>query len=325
MGRENYDVIREKFHSYLECLRTRNTDHLENLVTEEVKVYLSTVAAYPDGSQHSLYGIRDFIRDQPATDGYYYTVCNYVCHVAENRAQQSASVFFHVYKNEGKGFRYFDFTQMYTNTWEKMESGWKMTTIRMDLMNHTGDYKEFEDCWFYEEPKAKWFPGVHLPCISGELDNPWHVIPESQEELTEEEKIAEAMACYAYGIDTVSFDNLPKALSEDIVVNMQPWGTMDYRLFIATLKYHRQPDRYWTHPVKLDRCEVHGDTADLYLYRMSGHAQRKHPLVYTNENKDHAFACARYEIQLRKESGVWKLTRMDYLLGLIDLGPFEEK
>lgn len=323
MARENYDLIRGKFNQYMEALRTRNVDNLGDIFTDDVKVYLSTVASYPDGSQHSLNGIRDFVRDQPATDGYHIRVCNYVCHIAGDLAQQSASVVFHVYKNEGKTFKYFDFTQMYTNTWVKGKDGWKITVIRMDLMNHTGDYKEFEDAWFYEEPKAKWFPGVHLPCISGELDNPWHVIPVSEEELTDEEQIMEAMACYAYGIDAVSFDNLPKVLSRDIVVNMQPWGTMDYRLFIGTLKYHRQPERYWTHPVKLDRCVINGEEADLCLYRMSGHAQRKHPLIYTNANKDHEFACARYEIKLRKENGVWRLTRMEYLLGLLDLGEYE--
>lgn len=323
MVRENYDLIREKFELYLKALRNREEKELNGIFTQDVKVYLSTVASYPDGSQHGLLGIRDFVVTQPETDGYYYRVCNYVCHVKDDRAQQSATVVFHTYKNEGDGFRYFDFTQMYTNSWVKKEDGWKIATVRMDLMNHTGDYDAFNKLWFYEEPKVKWFPGVHLPCISGELDNPWHVIPESEAELTEEEQILEAMSCYAYGIDTISFDNLPIALSEDIVVNMQPWGTMDYRQFIATLKYHRQPDRYWTHPVKLDRCDIHGDTAKLYLYRMSGHAQRNHPLEYTNENKDHEFACARYEISMKKENGRWKLTRMVYLLGLVDLGAYE--
>ena len=324
MARENYDAIRTQFETYLESLKTRDTSLLSGIFMPDCKVYLSTISSYPDGSQHSLNGICDFVKDQPATDGYYYRVCNYVCHISGDHAQQSATVVFHTYKNEGKGFVYFDFTQMYTNSWIRTEDGWKMPVLRMDLMNHSGDYKAFEENWFYEEPKAKWFPGVHLPCISGELDNPWHVIPVSEETLTDEEQILEAMSCYAYGIDTISFDNLPKALSQDIVVNMQPWGTMDYRQFIATLKYHRQPDRYWTHPVKLDRCEITGETAFLRLYRMSGHAQRKHPLVYTNANKDHEFACARYEIRLRKEDGVWKITRLEYLLGLLDLGKYEQ-
>ena len=323
MSRENYDQIKAKFEQYLECLRNRSGAGLEEIFTADCKCYLSTVKAYPDGNQHSLFGIRDFVQDQPATDGYYFRVCNYVCHTCGDVAQQSCTVVFHVYKNEGKSFKYFDFTQMYTNRWEKRENGWMLVELRMDLMNHAGDYEEFQNAWFYEEPKAKWFAGVHLPCISGELDNPWHVIPVSDTELTDEEQILEAMATYAYGIDTISFDNLPKALSEDIIVNMQPWGTMDYRQFIATLKYHRQPDRYWTHPIKLDSCQIHGDTADLRLYRMSGHAQRNHPLVYTNANKDHEFACARYEIKLRKEDGVWKLTNIVYLLGLIDLGAYD--
>ena len=324
MAREDYNEIRAQFDRYLECMRAGDAAALEQVFDPECKCFLSTVKAYPDGGQHSLYGISDFVRDRPQADEFHIRVCNYICNISGEQAHQTAAVVCRAVKYVGADdLQYFEYTQQYSNAWQKTEQGWRCIEMRMDLPDHHGDFSDFSDLWFYEEGKAKWFAGVHLPCISGELDSPWVRIPEPENVLTDEEQILAAVSRYAFGIDTVSFSNLPEAISKDIVVNMAPWGAMDYREFIATLKYHRQPDRYWTHPCKLESCEIHGDAADLRLYRMSGHRQRNHPLVLTRENCNHEFACARYEIKMKRENGAWKIARLDYLLGIIDLGEFE--
>ena len=129
----------------------------------------------------------------------------------------------------------------------------------------------------------------------------------------------ECFAHYAFGIDTLSFENLRPTFADDFVAIMAPWGAMDKRAFMTTLKYHRQPSRYWTHSVLPESIEIDGDTALVHAYRMAGHKQRNHPLTITAENVDTEHACARYEIQLRKEEGVWKVTRIEYYLGILCL------
>lgn len=94
---------------------------------------------------------------------------------------------------------------------------------------------------------------------------------------------------------------------------------MDKREFMATLKFKRMAARYWNHPARLDQVSVDGDQAYLRLYRMAGHKQSDHPVVLTKDNVDTIHACARYEIIMKKENGVWKIARMDYFLGTIDL------
>ena len=85
------------------------------------------------------------------------------------------------------------------------------------------------------------------------------------------------------------------------------------------MKFKRMAARYWNHPARLEDVSVEGDKAFLRLHRMAGHKQSDHPVILTKENVDRVHACARYEIIMKKENDCWRIARMDYFLGTIDL------
>lgn len=323
MARKDYDEIRANFERFLQMWKNGDPTGVEEIVTATAKCNLSTVKEYTDGSQHSVYGVRNFILDTPKTDVFHYEICNYVCRIAGDKAQQSAVAVCRASNLDGEQVRNFEMSAFFVNTWVRTEEGWKIDILRMDIVDSRGDIPEFETAWYFEEPKAKWFPGVHLPVIQGEMDSPWRCIPEAEDVLTEEEKVLEAFSRYAYGIDTLAFSNVDAAMSEKIVVNMAPWGTMDKRGFLTTLKYHRQPSRYWTHSVKPESVIIDGDSCSLRLFRMAGHRQRAHEVEIGRDNLDHEYACARYEVEMEKENGSWRVTKLYYYLGIVDLGEYE--
>ena len=196
--------------------------------------------------------------------------------------------------------------------------------FKMDITECSGEYTEFIENWYFEKQDLAYYHGIHLPVISGELDAPWFRIPQEEDVKTDEERILEAFSRYAYGIDTLNFSLLTEALANDLVVNMAPWGAMDKREFMQTLKYKRQAVRYWNHPALLDCVLLHENSADLRLHRMAGHRQSAMPIIFTKENYDIQYADARYEIKMIKEDGIWKILRMDYFLGTIQLGKFSD-
>lgn len=324
MARRDYDEIRQNFDRFLEMWKNGAPDGLEKIVAADAKCNLSTVKDYTDGSQHSVYGVRNFILDTPKTDVFHIEVCNYVCRIADGKAQQSAVAVCRASRIEGEEVRSFEMSAFFVNSWEKKEDGWKITVMRMDIVDSRGDIPEFESAWYFEEPKARWFPGVHLPVIEGEMDSPWRVIPEAEEVLTEEEKVIETFSRYAYGIDTLAFEHVDATMSENIVVNMAPWGTMDKRGFLTTLKYHRQPSRYWTHSARPESVEIDGDRCKVRLFRMAGHRQRSHEVTIGLANIDREYACARYEVEMAREDGSWRITKLYYYLGIIDLGDYAD-
>ena len=324
MPRKDYDEIKTKFQAFLNLWKKGVTEGLEALVIADAKCNLSTVRDYSDGSQHSIYGVRNFILDTPKADVFHITACNYVCRLGYGKAQQSAVTVCRASKYEGETVKSFEFSCLFVNSWVQTEDGWKISQLRMDIVDSKGDYKEFEEAWYYEEPKAKWFVGVHLPVVQGEMDSPWRCIPDAEDVLTEEEKVLDVFNRYAYGIDTLAFSHVDETMSERIVVNMAPWGTMDKRGFLTTLKYHRQPSRYWTHSAKPELIQMDEDKCILKLYRMAGHRQRNHEVVIDASNINEEYACARYEVEMEKEEGIWKITKLYYYLGILNLGEYED-
>lgn len=325
MNRENYDQIRDNFTAFIQTWKNKDTDALHDILRKDTKCYLSTVKAYTCGSQHSLYGVRDFVMDMPDADVFHTRICNYACRYDEKEAQQIATVVCRVAKYvTDQDLQTFEFSALFANTWLKDQEGWKISVLRMDIVDADGDYEDFMKRWYFEDTHAKWFEGVHLPVINGELDSPWVRFPMCENVLDEKEAILECFAHYAFGIDTLSFENLRPTFADDFVAIMAPWGAMDKRAFMTTLKYHRQPARYWTHSVLPESIEINGNTALVHAYRMAGHKQRNHPLTITAENVDIEHACARYEIQLRKEEGIWKVTRIEYYLGILEVGPYRD-
>lgn len=318
--RDDYLEIKRNFYKFAEAWRSNNPDLLRECFVPEAECHLSTVKKYPCGSQHGLIGMQDFVKKTVKPDFFYITPCNFIARVKDDHAQQTAILVCKAGVIENDTVRVIEFTTLNANGWIKNDDGWKMNNFKMDITTCSGDYKEFIDQWYFENQDLKYYAGIHLPVISGELDSPWSVIPQEDDVKTEEEKILETFSRYAYGIDVLSFYNLEYALSDDLVVNMAPWGAMDKREFMQTLKYKRQAVLWWTHPAQLDSIKIDGNKAFMKLHRMAGHRQSAMPVIYTTENYDNCYADARYEIKMICENEIWKIFRMDYFLGTIDLG-----
>ena len=316
MEARNYDLIKQGFERLLAGLEAGDPTLIADQVLQDSTCYLSIEGSSPDGGCHGRQSVVTFLKTIPSADLCHIRPYNFVTRVKGDTAQQSAVIVCVAAKRD-ETMRYCAFSGIFANTWKKTPEGWKLSCIRFDMTEAKGDFHEYFAGWHFEKNDARWYPGVHLPTIAGEIDSPWKAIPETDERLTEEELILETFSRYAFGIDTLSFENAEQVLSEDLVVNMAPFGFMDKRTFLQTLKLHRKADWYWLHPAKAKRITVSGDIAVAELYRMGGHEQNHTSFAYTEENIDRETACARYSISLKKENGSWKIRRLDYFLGLI--------
>lgn len=326
MAREDYDEIKEKFHKFIAIWKSRNVEDLDEMIDPAVICYISTVKAYACGSQHAKAGVRDFILDMPERNVFHFRVCNYVCRIAGENAHQigQAVCVAARYGQDENSVSTFEFTAMLSVHWIKKECGWMINELRIDILDNGGDLEEYREAFYFEEPRPRTYPGVHYPCICGELDSPWHRIPNAENIYTEEEKIGECFARYAFAIDNLAFAELERAVAEDAIANIAPWISMDKRSWISSLKYHRQRERQWAHPGKISQISINGEEAEVEIYRMAGHRQRIHPYVYTKENIHREHACAFYKIKCKKEDGKWKIKLCNYYLGIVELGSWED-
>lgn len=326
MPRQDYDEIKEKFGVFVSTWRSKKVELLDGMIDEEIQCYLSIVKAYTNGAQHSLSGVKSFILDFPKSDLMHTRICNYICRLKDGDAVVSADVViealqFEKGKEEAKNF---EATAMMVAHYRKTEGGWIMDELRMDVCKHIDEIESFKE-WYFDEPLARTYVGVHYPCIQGEKDSPWNRIPDSEDILTEEEKILETFAKYNFGVDNLMFNHVDDALSESIIGDMPPWGPMNKRHYLECLKFHRQKDRYWAHPVRVKSMEIDGEHAVLHLYRMAGHRQRQHPYVFTRTNKNMEHACGRYILEFQKEDGIWRISSWRYFLGAIEIGEYKDE
>ncbi len=317
MDRNDYEEICRLAERFVKDWEEKKVDDLVAFIHSDVKFYVSTCKDYTDGGRHSLNGLGGFIKEQAETSFFRLDLYNLLVS-SDDEDGRFTGIICGTAASKGE-WKSCQFIFNIAVKLHKEENGWCFNEVRLDLCDITGDFDEFFADWYMEENKAHWSAGVHLPMISGELDGVGQRSDVSIDILSDEEQIAEVFSRYAFGMDSLAFQYMDEVLSDDVLINMAPFGTMDKRTALQSLKLHRSSSKYWTHPGLVENIRIHDDVADVRIWRMGGHKQRTDPLVLTKENIKDRYACARYEIQMRKEKGRWKLCREDYFLGIIKI------
>lgn len=125
MGRQDYDEVKQKYEAFVAVWKSKKVDQLDTIIDKEALCYISTVKAYPCGSQHSLFGIKDFICDMPTCDRFHTCICNYHCRLNGDMAYQVAHVVDTAakYQDKSDDLQIFEFTAMMADCWRKRKKG----------------------------------------------------------------------------------------------------------------------------------------------------------------------------------------------------------
>ena len=317
MNRKDYDKIKQIAQRFVKDWENRNTKDLKDYIHDDVKFYVSTCKDYTDGGRHALNGVSGFIAEQKDVSYIRMDLYNFLASANDEKGRFTGIVC-GTAAAQGE-WKTCQFTFNIAAKLSKHGEEWYLDEIRMDLCDLSGDFTEYYENWYMEENKSHYFAGIHLPMISGELDGVDYPSKSDETILSDEEQIQAVFSRYAFGMDHKAFSYMEEVLAEDVLINMAPFGTMDKRGALQSLKLHRGLSKYWTHPGMIESVCIHDNEADVRLWRMAGHRQRSNPLILTEENILYRHACARYEIKMKKENGRWKLSREDYYLGIVEI------
>lgn len=320
MNRKNYDEIKKKFGNYISIWKTREIEKIDEIFIPNVRTYMSTAIKMPNGSQDSIFGIRDFINDFPQTDIFRPKIYNYVCRFNENEGQQYAEVHCVAlnFRSDSDILDNFEFVCMISNHWIHTSEGWKIDLMKMDVAPMYGSLRKlFEKSWYLQDSIGL-DHSPRLNCIIGEIDSPWEVIKNSESVLSDKEKIKETMSKYAYGEDQMVFLYCYDAFSDYYGVGGQMTNREGKIHWITNIKNKRVRDRYWVHPFKFVNIEIDGDRAYAIVERPTGHKQRVSEYKWTKHNYLNEYCCAKMQLEFMKEDGIWRLVYSDYYLGLYE-------
>ena len=301
------DEIKQVFEKDITALEEFAPERLRELTTEEVKGHFSNVGE-TSGQDELIQALTwtgmkmNVSRRQ---------IVNFVVRTDGERAQQSAYEMVLMGYDNGSFLFPFEYGGKYVNSYVHTEEGWKICEIRYDMDWEKGNTYFAKDWKFID---YKIFAG-HRPMISSEYDSPWAVIPENDEELSDEEQIQENMFKYSFGLDNCDWTLHKDSYTDDIVFysgdSVMEAGA---RNLINNFKNTSHKEPALEHAIKIVDIQVNGDEAILIGYRIEPHR-----LGSKNLNRDtlhQNFYSARYRNKLKKIEGKWKMYEIHYKAGV---------
>lgn len=315
--RNDYQEIRTAFNTFIKAWETGKFELLDDIVSADVSAEFSIF-----GECHSRENVKGKLKERPSYTYTRFETGNFVALIEGCHAYQSGCVIGMFADDSGDNYRYYQWGGNFCNVFTYLDGRWMITDIKFDLQDDIGDRTLVEQ-WTPINDRLGWYTGVPLPVISGEIDVPWYKCSNRENIGTEEEQIEELYYRYALGIDCNTFRLLEDVFSESLVMNMYPFGVMNKRTFIATLKVHRQAyTRRWHHVGYFKSIQIHDNTADCILYRNEPY--RNWPLVMSKSLENKQIVAAHYDMKaIKEEDGKWRICKFDYFHGPFITGSFD--
>ena len=194
-------------------------------------------------------------------------------------------------------------------------------------MENDSILETFKQTWYLGSKLAIPQEDGRLPAIEGEFDLPWDRIGHPEDILTEEEKIKECSAKLYFSADYLINENRITTRSHHLGANTKRYCIDDgVRSIVGSLRYKRQKDRYWCHPIYLADIEINEtkNHAIAKSIRIFGWKQRNHEYNWTKDNVNIEHACTWGYVEFVKEEGIWKIADSIGKLGIYELGPYSK-
>jgi hypothetical protein len=294
--------IYSQFSSFISLWKTKETKDLSSIFSKHVYFTTSTSKTMPDGSQHSLFGLKDFLDDFPSTNGLEYEICNWVCTQNKESVHTYADVVCKAYNNDHD---FFSFTAMILTVWKKEENIYKCVDIKQEIAPGTGNLKAyFEKNWNLSLDMER----IHI--IQGEFDSPWNNGTSLAQ--TEQEAVLECLFQYFYGLEHATFQYAYQSLSQNLnAYSSQSLGE-EKRALLGKVKARRLKTLYEPHPLKISSVQVDCSHAYVYADQILTNLPE-----YLDPNR--SWSKSKETIELEKEEDGWKIVYMHSLPGIFEI------
>lgn len=334
--KQDYLEIKERFNAYVKAWETRMVDEIDGLMIENPSVAYSIFD--PIYSRAILKERLKVIGKEPTYSRF--VIKSYTCRIKDGVAQQSAGMIGYYGNNSGNKYSHYAFTGYLVNKWEKFEDGWKIVDAKFDLQtddgtmgmrNEAGDFIRVKGEGDIDEFVANWKPicddksvynGCHLPCINGDFDAPWLVIPDAENEYeTDIDEMQDVLNRYTFMIDTDTYALLPDIFTPDCSVSLSQLGEMTYETAVRMLKQMSGVSIRMHHMAEITEVKIDENFAIATAYRRA--ADEMYPYKYTEETEKLDFVAAFYKLMFRKDHGKWRISHMAYYPGTFINGSYE--
>ncbi|MCR8866013.1 nuclear transport factor 2 family protein [Priestia megaterium] len=300
----NRAAISDVFSTFLKALEEGNALVLREILLPNAKASFSMYGEF-EGVEAIIEGL---LNKEETPDIVRHYVTNEYIGIKEELSQQSVyltGLFIH---KDNVQMNPFWFGGHFVNTYKLTEEGWKISHLRFDLDWHYGT-SPYTVNWKIQNRALGWSPDIENPKILSELEAPWRVISQSEENNCGKEEVVATFNRYAWAFDQGDISLLNDIFTDDAMINMVPIGQIQGRKnIISQLKISRSGRPTFHHAVEPHEIEIKNEKAKLKMYRLV-------PFKPTEDTLENPVYGAVYTCDLRKEDGMWKFEQMNYKEG----------
>lgn len=331
--REEYAEIQRVFNKFVKAWETRDVKQFDDcMIPAPIIEYNMFSIMYSREQLKEKLGV---LTRQPTYTRF--SVQNFACLIKGNKAQQSASLVALFADDSQEEYASLEFTGVFCNGWEKFEDGWKMVTSKFDWLTDTSSLGTRDpqtyawmripgngDLSFVKDWKPIKNDPLEFcrPAICAELDSPWFVIRDPDNEMTDEEYIRDMFNRYIMGVDYNCQTFFVDLFAKDCLIRMAQLGDNSPENFIRNGKENKKFATRSHHCGYFVNLEIKGDRAFAKVYRTA--PDEPGPYIMCKELERVKLVNARYDIELRKDEGKWKFTYMNYMPGPFIVGKYED-
>lgn len=304
MSRSDYETLKKKIRMYAQTWLTKDKTAVLDVFSPKLLFYTSTSKTMPDGAQHSVFGIYDFLNDFPSSEDITISIYNESYSLRDDKAWGYTQVVARVMQDE----ECYEFDAMLSTTWKNMNDDWKIIELRQQIISVSKESETFFSKQWYMDCEHT----QRYPMILGEDDSPWNREAMKKDYLSEEEHVKDCIYKYYYGIEHQVFQYCYDCLSINYgAYTMQGMGE-ERRNLVLQEKYKRIAKSFDPHPILITNVKIEGDRA----YVLGGNV-----MIQTNQQvtpmKQYMNSQNKYE--LIKENEIWKIAYLREFSGIFEM------
>lgn len=312
--------IREAFDQLVTALETNHMDLLEEVFDENIEIDSSAL-----GNMRGMEQAKERLAWKGEDlDFAKIRIFNNVIRKRGDFASQSVFFVIIIGKEIHSFMNHFQCAFLNAIEYRCIKGKWKIVKIKSNMTFECGNSLLVADSWRMMDYGK--FDGNDLHLIDAHKNSPWELVPETDEELCDEEKVMQCFRRYNWMIDTDDSEHLIDITTENVFAPemghtcRRDWIDMmrEKRRKMVSYNGKEMPkEACWNHISSFKSLEINGHRAIADIYRFEPNRIGSRFIHKYNINTLY-YSCTWHMEFVKDSGGEWKMDKFGVVSGIVE-------
>jgi len=312
--------IKEVFDQFITALESNNMALLDEVLDKEVEIYSSAL-----GEMKGIEEVKEKLCWKGEKLNYSkIRIFNNVIRQKNDFASQSVFFVILIGKEVSSFMNHFQCAFLNAIEYGRKDGAWKICKVKSNMTFECGNTLLVADHWNLLDYSK--FDGNDLKLLDTHKNSPWELVPETDEEFSDKEKIMQCFRRYNWIIDTNGFNDLTDILTENLFLpeaghtckeDFAQW-LKEKRLRMVSYHGKEMPkEACWNHISSFRSLKIDGNRAVAEIYRYE--PNRIGTRFIHKYNMDTIYYSYTWHMEFEKNTdGEWKMDKFEGTPGIVE-------